>query len=394
MRWLVYINRTSPTSPTNKPKAPKQSAPTTHAPADIRDVGLALDEALGAAKVADFEDAGLGVDEEVLGLDVAVADARGVDEGEGAEELVCEELDEEDGWEGVLLVVGAADAVHGLGDVLENEVEEDVVTLGALVPRVEVVAQRDDVRVAQGAHDGELPVLRTQNTEASLMRPVRAAPRPARRPPSPSAARPARTLNRRSCRTFFTATRSPVSTTDAKKTTPNEPFPSTRSVSYRSVGPCTPRPPPGPPPPPLRPSLSPRNTPPRPAPAASPTYLARRRVRRLGRQLRVHTRHPNARHHPLRHASVRHLPRVVAEAFSRHSPGYHPLLSRRRVGPEPPSGCRMLRPRQAPRRNANRVSCARTAEPRLPHDPTAGGPRNTPFPPSPTAHTPSPASTR
>eukprot|EP00933_Yihiella_yeosuensis_P009250 TRINITY_DN115092_c0_g1_i1.p3 TRINITY_DN115092_c0_g1~~TRINITY_DN115092_c0_g1_i1.p3 ORF type:complete len:108 (+),score=9.41 TRINITY_DN115092_c0_g1_i1:402-725(+) len=43
--------------------------------ADVRHVGLALDETLGAAEVAQLDDVGAGVEEEVLGLDVSVADA-------------------------------------------------------------------------------------------------------------------------------------------------------------------------------------------------------------------------------------------------------------------------------------------------------------------------------
>ena len=47
--------------------------------ADVADVGLASDENLGRAKVAKLEDAGGRVQEEVLRLDIAVADADGVD---------------------------------------------------------------------------------------------------------------------------------------------------------------------------------------------------------------------------------------------------------------------------------------------------------------------------
>ena len=41
-----------------------------------------------------------------------------------------------------------------------------------------------------------------------------------------------RFLNRLSCRTFFMATTSPVSTTFASNTTPNDPFPMMRSAEY------------------------------------------------------------------------------------------------------------------------------------------------------------------
>ena len=51
--------------------------------ADVADVGLARDDDLGGAKVAELEDTGRGVEQQVLGLDVAMADADGVDVHEG-----------------------------------------------------------------------------------------------------------------------------------------------------------------------------------------------------------------------------------------------------------------------------------------------------------------------
>ena len=53
--------------------------------ADVRDVRLTGDEDLGRAKVAELEHAGLRVEEQVLRLDVAVADAEGVDVIKGTE---------------------------------------------------------------------------------------------------------------------------------------------------------------------------------------------------------------------------------------------------------------------------------------------------------------------
>ena len=47
--------------------------------ADVADVGLASNEDLGRPKVAELENAGGGVKEEILGLDVPVANADGVD---------------------------------------------------------------------------------------------------------------------------------------------------------------------------------------------------------------------------------------------------------------------------------------------------------------------------
>jgi len=47
--------------------------------ADVADVGFTSDENLCAAKVAELEDSGRGIEEEVLGLDVAMADANRMD---------------------------------------------------------------------------------------------------------------------------------------------------------------------------------------------------------------------------------------------------------------------------------------------------------------------------
>lgn len=60
--------------------------------ADVRHVRLPGNEDLGRAKVDELEYACRWVDEEVLGLDVAVADADRVDVVERAEELVHVEL--------------------------------------------------------------------------------------------------------------------------------------------------------------------------------------------------------------------------------------------------------------------------------------------------------------
>lgn len=97
--------------------------------ADVADVGLAGDEDLGRAKVAELEDAGGGVEKEVLGLDVAVTDADGVDVHEGAEELVHIQLDLEHGHGLLELDIVAASAVDGLGDVFEHKVEVHFVFL-------------------------------------------------------------------------------------------------------------------------------------------------------------------------------------------------------------------------------------------------------------------------
>ena len=60
--------------------------------ADVGDVRLVLNQNLCAAEIAELEYAGCRVQEQVLWLDVAMADALGVDVGERAEELVDVQL--------------------------------------------------------------------------------------------------------------------------------------------------------------------------------------------------------------------------------------------------------------------------------------------------------------
>ena len=97
--------------------------------ADVGDVGLVGDQNLSAAKVAELENAGAGVQEEVLGLDVTVADAFGMDVGERAEQLVCVQLHLEE-WHGSLeLVEVTRSTVNGLWDVFKHQVKVDLVLL-------------------------------------------------------------------------------------------------------------------------------------------------------------------------------------------------------------------------------------------------------------------------
>lgn len=90
---------------------------------DVADVGLASNKDLRGAKIAELEDARGRVEKEVLRLDIAVANADGVDVHERAEELVHVELDLEH-WHGLLeLSIVPAGTIHGLGDVFEHEIE-------------------------------------------------------------------------------------------------------------------------------------------------------------------------------------------------------------------------------------------------------------------------------
>lgn len=98
-----------------------------------------------------------------------MADALRVYVGESSEELVCVQLDLEDGHGGLHLVEVARGAVDGLGDVLLDQVEVDLILLGQAVSRtpmggmgegthslaVGVVEglQLDDIGMSHDAHD-------------------------------------------------------------------------------------------------------------------------------------------------------------------------------------------------------------------------------------------------
>ena len=100
---------------------------------------------------------GVGVDEDVLGLDVSVADALGVDVGDGAEELVGVELDEDGRHHLLHLEVLLHDAVDGLGDVVHDHVQVHFVRL--LATCQEVLAHLDAVGVVQHFQNLQFSVL-------------------------------------------------------------------------------------------------------------------------------------------------------------------------------------------------------------------------------------------
>ena len=66
---------------------------------------------------------GLGVDEQILGLDVPVANAHGVDVRERAAHLEHVQLHKERRHALPALAVVLADAKHRLGDVLQHQVQ-------------------------------------------------------------------------------------------------------------------------------------------------------------------------------------------------------------------------------------------------------------------------------
>lgn len=97
--------------------------------ADIADVGLAGDEDLGRAKVTELEDARGRVQQQVLWLDIAMADAEGMNVGQRAKELVHVQLDLERRHGLLQFGVMTARTVDGLGDIFEDEVEVQFVFL-------------------------------------------------------------------------------------------------------------------------------------------------------------------------------------------------------------------------------------------------------------------------
>lgn len=97
--------------------------------ADIRDVRLVLDKDLGTAEVAQLQDAAVGIKQKVLGLDVSVADALGMDVCQGSEELIDVKLDFQSRHGRLHLVEEAGGTIDGLGNKLLNQIEIDFVLL-------------------------------------------------------------------------------------------------------------------------------------------------------------------------------------------------------------------------------------------------------------------------
>ena len=97
--------------------------------ADVRDVRLALDEDLGAAKVAKLQHVCLGVDQQILRLDVAMAHAKRVNISKRAAELVRVKLHVQRGELLLGLRILARDAVNGPRDEIHHEVEVRLIGL-------------------------------------------------------------------------------------------------------------------------------------------------------------------------------------------------------------------------------------------------------------------------
>eukprot|EP00955_Chlamydomonas_euryale_P117854 366501-Chlamydomonas_euryale.AAC.35 len=85
-----------------------------------------------------------------------MADVDLVDAQQGAEHLVCVQLDEDVGDALVVLGVVLGDAVHGVRHVLQDQVQVRLVLLSR---RVEAMLQPDNVGMVQDLHDLQLAIL-------------------------------------------------------------------------------------------------------------------------------------------------------------------------------------------------------------------------------------------
>jgi len=97
-----------------------------------------------------------GVYEDVLGLDVSVADALGVDVGNGSEQLVGVHFDEQVGNHLLHLQVLFHDAVRRVGNEIHHYVQ--VHLLGLVSVRVERLAHFHAVRVMQHLQNLQLTI--------------------------------------------------------------------------------------------------------------------------------------------------------------------------------------------------------------------------------------------
>lgn len=93
--------------------------------ADVRNVGLVLDQDLCASKIAELQDATARIEQKVLRFDVTMADPLRVDVRERAEELVDVDFDLKNGHCSLQLIEVAGGAVYSLGDILEDEIQVD-----------------------------------------------------------------------------------------------------------------------------------------------------------------------------------------------------------------------------------------------------------------------------
>lgn len=86
--------------------------------ANVRNIGLVLNQDLGTAKITQFQDAAAGIEQQVLRLNVAMADTLRVNVGQGSEELVGVQLDLEYWHGGLGLVEEPGGTINGFGNEL------------------------------------------------------------------------------------------------------------------------------------------------------------------------------------------------------------------------------------------------------------------------------------
>lgn len=144
--------------------------------ADVGHVGFVLNQDFRASKITEFEDSGVGVEKQILRLDVAMADALGMDVRERPEQLVDIQLDFEDRHGCLHLVEEPRSSVHRLGHKFLDKVEVHFIFLQGLLVTVTTGARRraktyplpvgvveglqlNDVGVSYNSHDLKLTVL-------------------------------------------------------------------------------------------------------------------------------------------------------------------------------------------------------------------------------------------
>jgi hypothetical protein len=97
--------------------------------ANVGHIWLVLYQNFGTPEITEFQDAGGGIQQQILGLDIAMADALRVNVGQRSEQLINVEFDFEYGHGLLQLAKVSRGAVDCLWDIFKNEVEVDFISL-------------------------------------------------------------------------------------------------------------------------------------------------------------------------------------------------------------------------------------------------------------------------
>ena len=96
---------------------------------DVGNIRFILDEDLGRSEITQLQNTRVQIDQEVLGLDVTMADALGVDICQGTEELVNIKLDLQHWHRRFELVEIPRRPIHRFRHILKNEIQVDFILL-------------------------------------------------------------------------------------------------------------------------------------------------------------------------------------------------------------------------------------------------------------------------